>query len=143
MSGCRLFYIRLKPLYLPHSGEGPADVGDGNGASDDQGHVQGVNDFVAFPASFPAAHEVVGDAIVAAENHGSDKAKKFLSAGVERAWIVGLVVEGKEALDAEMPAAKDFLVQVGTKLLKIFQAIGHGFSQAISGRRGQRPWALL
>jgi hypothetical protein len=42
-----------------------------------------------------------------------------------------------------MAAAEDFLVYVRAKFLKIFQAIGHGFSRAISGRRGQRPWALL
>src|SRR5579862_4406624 len=43
-----LFYIRLKPLYLPHSGKGPADVGDGDGASDDQGDVEGINNFITF-----------------------------------------------------------------------------------------------
>jgi hypothetical protein len=38
------------------------------------------------------------------------------------------VIESEEALDAEVAAAEDFLIQVGAKLLKIFQAIGHGSS---------------
>jgi len=48
--------------------------------------------------------------------------------GAERAGFVGLVVESEEALNAEVAASEDFLVQVRAKLLKFFQAIGHGFS---------------
>src|ERR1700731_2218521 len=103
----------LKPLYLPHSVKGPADVGNGDGAANDQGDVQGVNDFGAFPADFAAADEMVGDAIIAPENGGGDQAEKLLGAGVERAGLVGLVVEGKEALDAEVAAVEDFFVDLG------------------------------
>jgi hypothetical protein len=42
------------------------------------------------------------------------------------------MVESEEALDAEMAAAEDFLVQPGAKFLKIFQAIRHGSSGVIS-----------
>ena len=66
-------------MYLSHSGKGPADVGDGDGASNDQGDVQGVNDFSAFPADFAAADEMVGDAVVAAQNRGRDETEEFLA----------------------------------------------------------------
>src|SRR5207249_1573771 len=38
---------------------------NGDGAADDQGYVEGVNDLVALPAFLAAAHQVVGDAVVA------------------------------------------------------------------------------
>jgi len=121
----RLFYIRLKPLYLSHSGEGAPDVGDGDGAADDQGDVEGVDDFAAFPPDFAAADEMIGDAVVAAENRGSDEAQEFLGAGIERAGIVRLVVEREEALHAEVPAIKDFLVELGARFMEFVQFVGH------------------
>jgi hypothetical protein len=39
-----------------------------------------------------------------------------------------LVIESEEALDAEVAATENFLIQVGAKFLKIFQAIGHDSS---------------
>src|SRR4029077_2426157 len=125
MAGCRLFYIRLKPLYLSHSGKGTADVRDGDGASDDQGDVEGIDDLVAFPADVAAADEMVGDAVVAAENGRGREAEKFLGAGVERAGFVGLVVQGEEAFDAEVAAVEDFLVELGAKFLKVVYFVGH------------------
>jgi hypothetical protein len=119
MAGCWLFYIRLEPLYLPHSGKRAADVGDGDGASDDQGDIEGVDDFVAFPADFTAADEMVGDAIVATENGGSHQAEEFFDARVEEASFVGLVIQGEEALDAEVAAIEYFVVQLGAKFLKV------------------------
>jgi hypothetical protein len=100
-------------------------VGDGDGASDDQGDVEGINNFITFPAEFAAAHQVIGDAVVAAENRGGDEAEKLLGAGVERAGIVGLVIEGEETLDAEMPAVEDFLVEFRAKFLKVVYFVGH------------------
>src|SRR5216110_3369282 len=71
---------------------------------------------------------MISYAVIAAQHGGSDQPEKFLVLGTERAGLVGLVVESEEALDAEVAAAEDFLVQVGAKLLKILQAIGHGSS---------------
>src|SRR5712692_2312214 len=110
-----------------HAGEGAADVRDGDGAADDERDVKSVDDFVAVPAFFAAADKMVGDAIVAAEHSGSDEAEEFLGLGAERARLVGLVVEGEEAFDAEMAAGEDFLVEVGAKLLEVVE-VGHGSS---------------
>jgi hypothetical protein len=41
---------------------------DGNGAPNDQGDVEGIDDFGAFPADFAAADKMVGDAIIASQN---------------------------------------------------------------------------
>src|SRR6266581_2227217 len=71
---------------------------------------------------------MIGNAIVAAEDRGGDQSKQFFCLGAERARLVGLMVESKEALDAEVAASEDFLVQIGAKFLKVFQAIGHDSS---------------
>ena len=55
----------LQAVDFAHAGEGAADVRDGEGAADDEGDVEGVDDFVALPAFLAATHEMVGDAVVA------------------------------------------------------------------------------
>src|SRR5229473_2635688 len=75
-----------------HAGEGAADVRDGDGATDDQCDVEGVDDLVALPAFFAAAHEMVGDAIVAAQDGGGYQAEEFLGFGAKRAGLVGLKI---------------------------------------------------
>src|SRR6202040_946804 len=118
----------FEAIDLVHAGEGAADMRDGDRATDDEGDVEGVDDLFALPAFFAAAHEMVGDAIVAAENGAGDQAEEFLGLGAERAGLVGLMVEGEEALDAEVAAAEDFFVEVGASFLEVFEIIGHGSS---------------
>jgi hypothetical protein len=38
------------------------------------------------------------------------------------------MVEGEEALDAEMAAAEDLFVEVGAKFLEVVETVGHGSS---------------
>src|SRR5208283_1947475 len=85
-----LFYLRLEPLYLPHSGKGAAR--NGNGTARDQGNVQGVDHLGAAPADFTAANQVIADAVIAAQNGGSNQAEEFLGFGVQGTAFVGLVV---------------------------------------------------
>src|SRR2546430_6709409 len=117
---------RLQAADFAHAGKGTPHVRDGDRAANDQRHVERIDHFFALPAFFAAADQVIGDAVVAAQHRGGDQPEQFLALGTERAGFVGLVVESEEALDAEVTAAEEFLVQVGAKLLEIFQAIGHG-----------------
>src|SRR5260370_19391605 len=119
---------RLQAADFAHAGKSAPHVRNGDRAANDQRHVESVNYFFALPAFLAAADQVIGDAVVAAQNGGSHQPEQFFLLGAERARFVSLVVESEEALDAEVAAAEDFLVQVGTKLLKIFQAIGHDSS---------------
>src|SRR5216683_3529232 len=120
--------LGLQFFDFAHAGEGAADMRNGDGAADDQGDVERVNDFLALPAFFAAADQMIRDAVIATEDGGGDEAEQFLVPGAERTGFVSMMVESEEALDAQMAAAEDFLVQVGAKFLKIFQAIGHDSS---------------
>src|ERR1700758_3585861 len=102
---------------------------DGNGAAYDESDIQGVDNFVALPAFLAAAHKMVGDTVITAEHRGSNQAEQFLGFGAELAGFIGLVVQGEEALHAQVAAAQNLLVQVSSKFLKILQAIGHGSSE--------------
>jgi hypothetical protein len=106
-------------------------MGDGNGAANDQGDIEGVDDLRAGPASLSALNDVVGDAVVAAEDGGGDQAEEFLGLGVEGTGLVRLVIEGEEALDAEVAAIEDFFVQVGAKFLEVIETIGHRCSSKV------------
>lgn len=100
-------------------------MGNGDGAADNQGGVQGVDDFFALPAFFAAADEMVGDAIVAAEDGGGDETKKLFRFCIESARFVSLMIEGEEAFDAEVATIENLFVEVGAEFLKIVEAIGH------------------
>ena len=91
---------------------------DGDGAADNQGHIEGVDDLGAVPARLGALDDVVGDAVVATEHSGGDQAQQFLGLGVECAGFVGLVVEGKEAFDAEVTAVEDFFIEIRAEVLE-------------------------
>jgi hypothetical protein len=115
-------------LYLPHSGKGAANVGDGDGTAYDQGNVQCVDYFSAAPADFAAANQVIGNAIIAAQDGGGDQAEELLGLGVQKTWFVSLMVQSEETLDAEVAAIKDFVVEFGAGFLETVERVGHGAS---------------
>src|SRR5579859_755975 len=117
----------LKVVDLAHAGEGAAEVRNSNGAADDEGDIEGIDDFFTLPAFFSAADEVVGDAVVAAEHGAGDQAEEFLGLGAERTGLIGLMVQSEEAFDAEMAGAEDLLVKVGASFLEVVETIRHGF----------------
>ena len=119
MRGCS--FIGFEAVDFAHTGEGAADVGNGDGAADDEGDVEGVDGFLPGPTFFGAADEVIGDAVVAAENRRGDQSQELLGFGAEGAGFIGLVVEREEALDAEMAAAKDLFVEVGASALEVVE----------------------
>ena len=134
----------LQTVDLAHAGEGAADVRNGDGATNDEGDVEGIDDLIALPALFAAAQEMVSDAIVAAKNGAGDQAEEFLGLSAERAGLIGLMVEGEEALDAEMAAAEDFFIEVGAKFLEVVEMVGHNSSRVgfchTSARPESEPW---
>src|SRR5262245_13535483 len=58
-------FLWLEAVDFAHAGEGAADVGNGDGAADDEGDVECVDHFFPAPAFFGAADEMVSDAVVA------------------------------------------------------------------------------
>src|SRR5260370_29728567 len=81
-----------KTVDFAHASEGAAHVRDSDGAADDEGDIEGVDDLFALPAFFAAAHEVVSDAVVAPQDRGSDQAEDLLRLSAEGAGLVGLMV---------------------------------------------------
>jgi len=120
VSGKR-FLLGLEALDFAHAGKGAADVGNGNGTADDQGDIERVNDFFPAPAFFRGADEVVSDAVVTAKDGGGDQSKQLLGLRAERTGFIGLMIEREEALDAEMAAAEDLFVEVGTGTLEVVE----------------------
>src|SRR2546422_2651873 len=136
-------FLGSQAVDFMHACKSAAYVRNGDGAADDERDVEGVNDLVTLPTFFAAAHQMIGDAVVAAEHCGGHEAQEFLGLGAERAGFVGLMIESEETLHAEMAAAENLLVQVGAKFLKIFQAIGHNSSGENFRRSAKCPRPLL
>jgi hypothetical protein len=117
-------------IYLAHAGEGAADVRDGDGPADDERDVQRVNHFGTVPSFFSAANEMIGDAVIATKNRGRDEAEEFFRLCAECAGFVSLMIESEKALDAEVTAIQDFLIQIGAKFLKIVETVRHDSSES-------------
>jgi hypothetical protein len=118
-------------------------VGDGDGTAHDQGNVQCVDYLRAVPADFAAANQVIGNAIIAAQDGGGDQAEELLGLGVQGTGFVSLMVQSEETLDAEVAAIKDFVVAFGAGFLEIVESVGHGasgktapLSMGVEGMRG-------
>src|SRR6266852_4833138 len=95
---------------------------------DDQRHIERVDHFLALPTLFAAAHQVIGDAVVAAQHRRGHQAEELFVFGAERARLVGLMIQREKSFDAEMAAAENFFVQVGAEFLEIIEAVSHGSS---------------
>lgn len=86
-----------------------SQVGDDDGAADDEGDVERFPEFVVGDAGVDALVDVVGDAVVAAEDGAGDQAEEFLGFDVEGAGFVGLTIEAEEALGDHGAARGDAL----------------------------------
>ncbi len=85
-----------------HRLDGVAEVGDHDGATDDERDVECVVQLLVGETGFDALDEVVVDAVVATENGGGDEAEEFFRPPIERTVTVSGRVEAEEALDAEV-----------------------------------------
>lgn len=132
--------------------DGSAEVGDDDGAADDEGDVEGLPDLSIGAAGLDALVDVVGDAVVAAENHGGAQAEEFLGLLVQagrrvRAGVaVGLVIEGEEPPGDEGSAAlllraEDLVVEAGAEGL-VVGVSGHE-ERVVRERSCPRPGAKL
>jgi hypothetical protein len=121
-------------------------MGDGDGTAYDQGDVQGVDYLGAAPANFAAANQVIGNAVIATEDGGSDQAEEFLGFRVDGTGFVCLVIQSEEALDAEVAAVEDLVVEFGAGFLEIVERVRHGASGKIAtlctGERKMRACAV-
>lgn len=70
--------LRAQRGDFAHAGEGAAEMRDDDGAADYERDIERVDHFLARPAGFAALDQVIGDAVVAAEDGGSDEAEQFL-----------------------------------------------------------------
>src|SRR5690606_27350271 len=107
---------------LVEVGDGAAEVGDDDGAADDEADGEGLEELLVGEAELGAADEVVGDAVVAAEDEGGDEAEELLGGSVEGAVLVDAGVEGPEAADLEIALVEDALVQLLAEVVEVFEA---------------------
>ena len=69
-----------------------------------------------------APDDMVGDAVVAAQDERRDQAEQFLRLRRQGALFVGARVEGEEALDVEVARAEDALVHLLAEFAELLQA---------------------
>jgi hypothetical protein len=83
---------------------------NGDGAADNESDVECVDNFLALSAFLGAANQMIGDAVVASEDGGGNKAKNLLGFCAERAGLVSLMVQREKPFDAEVAATEYFLI---------------------------------
>ena len=110
----------IRALHFVQRVHGAAQVRNGDRSPDHQRHVEGLEELVAGDAFLAAAHDVIGDAVVAAQHQRGHEPEQLLGLHRQRAFLVGPRVEREEALDLEVAA----LVDAGVHLLAEFTELG-------------------
>src|SRR5712692_4204779 len=107
---------------------------------DDQRYGEGVVQLGVVHALLAAAHEVVGDAVIAAQHHRGHEAEQLFGLDGERARFVGAGVEGEEPVDVEISGLEDGRVHLLAKVPEGLQRLrGVAHAETISSRSGIRP----
>src|SRR2546423_12219196 len=90
-----------------------------NRSADYQRNVESINELFARNPCFRALFEVISDAIIAAQNDRAGQAHQLLRSFIQRAVFIGLGIERKEPLDAQMTTAQQLLVHLSAIAIKI------------------------
>src|SRR5688500_8235989 len=78
------------------------EMWNGYRASDEERHIESVKKFRARHARAGAPFNVISNAVVTPEHHGSAQAKQFLASLAERTVFLGLRVQSEEAFDSQV-----------------------------------------
>lgn len=89
-----------------------------NGAAHHVGDGENFKNFVGGNTKFVTFAEVVFDAIIAAQNHGSHEAEHFFGTHIEGTLLVRLVVEAPETFDHFVVVRQDAVVHAGTVVVE-------------------------
>ena len=77
------------------------EVRDDDGPADDEGDVEGFEKLFIGDAAGNAPIDVIGDAVITAEDHGGDEAEKLLGFAGKFAVFVARAIKSKEAFHVE------------------------------------------
>jgi hypothetical protein len=99
----------------------------------DQSHREDLEELLPRDALFVAADHVVGDAVVAAEDHRRHQAEHLLLLGAEGARFVGAGVEREEAVDGQIARAEDDVVHPRPEGVEIVDRTAHGVGRFVAG----------
>src|SRR6185295_11803807 len=92
---------------------------DGNRSANHQGHIESIQELFAADTSLCALFDVIGDAIVAAQNDRTSQAHQLFRFLIQRAVFISLRIEGKKPFDAKMPAPQQLLIHLSAIEIKI------------------------
>lgn len=79
-------------------------VRDDDGATDDEGDIEGLEELLIGDAAGNALIDVVGDAVVTTEDHGGDEAEKLFGLARKLAIFVAGAIETEEAFHIQRGA---------------------------------------
>lgn len=79
-------------------------VGDDDRAADDEGDVEGFEKLFIGDAAGNAPIDVIGDAVITAEDHGGDEAEKLLGFAGKFAVFVARAIKAEESFHVECGA---------------------------------------
>src|SRR5690606_34568249 len=114
-------------------------VRDHDRAADDQPDRERLEQLLVAQPLLDATHQVVGDAVVAAQDHGRNEAEQLLRAGVEGACLVGAAVEREEAADLEVPGLENPLVHALAEVAELLEIHDRALRSSASMRSGPGP----
>jgi hypothetical protein len=95
-------------------------MGYADGTADHIGYGKNFEDLIGRYAQFMAFPQVVFDAVIATQYHGSNQTKHLLGGYVKRPFLVGLVIQTPESFDYFVVVGKYALIHSGAVVIKFF-----------------------
>src|SRR6266566_8761544 len=89
----------------------------------DQRHVECIHELFARHAGVRALFDVISDAIIASQDNRTNQSHQFLGPLIQGAVFIGLRIERKKSLDAEMPTIQKRPVHLSAITIKIVHQI--------------------
>ena len=93
---------------------------DTDRTADHIGDGENFKNLIARDAQLVAFTEVVFDTVVAAQHHGGNEAQHFFGFYIERAFLIGLVIEAPETFDDLVVVGQNALVHAGAVVVEFF-----------------------
>ena len=104
-------------------------MGNDDGAADGEGDAEHLKEFLFGDAGVPALDDVIGNAVVAPEDHGSDETEHFLGADVERSRFVREGIDTEKPFNRPMIGGQYSVVHLFAERLKFFNTVAHRNTQ--------------
>jgi hypothetical protein len=115
----------LPDFQLFQPSHGPPEVRYDDAATHNQRDGEDLQKLLPSGTFLVTSLDVVSDAVITAEHHGSNQPQHFLGLYTQGSRLVGPVIQSKEPVDRHVARAQDEVIHPGAEGVEIGDSVGH------------------